>query len=411
MTLKEKQLYSNRLVLDYPFHWTELKKEHVDANIYSPIESPLLTQSIIRNGLLQHYYYFQDLVQIMSRSLGCPIAVQSIAFVEAMPADLLQYESHTFQYLSLLSDNARISIVLSDAFLNSFVHYALGCVGQSILSLSMTKREKKVVEIFTDMLLKSFGKAWGQSTGRAGFHWDSSPASGDTNNYKSCFFMATVSIDGGTPVVIGTYYDSKTVLRFAKDAVPDSISQESVALSANSMSKISVRMKGVLGHARMNMADLMQLQVGDVVVLPTSLDDPVSLEIGTTRFDAVLGKRHQILALKLLANNFGLNASGPKGDAALAQLDDSETDRDVEGLIDYDASLNDDEADSAPSNLDAFSLENTERATDETGNASDDSFSWDDINDSMISSIDDADNDNDLESSFWLEDDADSKSS
>jgi hypothetical protein len=223
--------------------------------------------------------------------------------------------------------------------------------------------------------------------------------------------MATVSIDGGTPVVIGTYYDSKTVLRFAKDAVPDSISQESVALSANSMSKISVRMKGVLGHARMNMADLMQLQVGDVVALPTRLDDPVSLEIGTTRFDAVLGKKHQSLALKLLANNFGLNASGPKGDAALAQLDDSETDRDVEGLIDYDASLNDDEADSAPSNLDTFSLENTERATDETGNASDDSFSWDDINDSMISSIDDADNDNDLESSFWLEDDADSKSS
>jgi hypothetical protein len=411
MTLKEKQLYSNRLVLDYPFHWTELKKEHVDANTSSPIESPLLTQSIIRNGLLQHYYYFQDLVQSMSRSLGCPIAIQSIAFVEAMPADLLQYESHTFQHLSLLSDNARISIVLSDAFLNSFVHYALGCVGQSVLSLSMTKREKKVAEIFTDMLLKSFDKAWGQSAGRAGFHWDSSPASGDTNNYKSCFFMATVSIDGGAPVVIGTYYDAKTVLRFAKDAAPDSINQESVALSANSMSKIAVRMKGVLGHARMNMADLMQLQVGDVVALPTHLDAPVSLEIGTTRFDAVLGKKHQSLALKLLANNFGLNASGPKGDAALAQLDDSETDRDVEGLIDYDASLNDDEADLAPSNLDTFSLENTERATDETGNASDDSFSWDDINDSMISSIDDADNDNDLESSFWLEDDADSKSS
>jgi len=156
----------------------------------------------------------------------------------------------------------------------------------------------------------------------------------------------------------------------------------------------------------------MQLQVGDVVALPTRLDDPVSLEIGTTRFDAVLGKKHQSLALKLLANNFGLNASEvPEGDADLAQLDDSETDRDVEDLIDYDDSLNDDEADSAPSDLDTFSLENTERATDETGNASDDSFSWDDINDSMISSIDDADNDNDLESSFWLEDDADGKSS
>ena len=409
MTLKEKSLYSNRLILDYPFHWTELTKDYVDANIQCPLESSVLTQSIVRKTLLQHYYYFNDLMRVMAQSLACPVTIHSIAFVEGTPTDLADYEAHTFKHLSLLSDSGRVSIMLSDSFLSSFVHYALGCTDQSILSLSMTHREKKLVELFGGMFLKSFQYAWGQSHGQAAFHWDSDPYSNGVNNGKSCFYMMTLSIDGGSPVVIGSYYDAKTVLRLSKENVAEVGTKDPIALTVDSMAKIPVRMTGVLGQTRMSMADLAQLQVGDVVALPTRLDEAVSIEIGDTQFGAILGKKNRALAVKLLANELNLDPLDnlellDKSDRSTEQVPpDSKQDESIAGsmpdqeiaspTIEDNTSAHADQTDDKPNRVEA------------TNDSPSDSFSWDDINDSMISAIDDTDVDNDLESSFWLEDD------
>ena len=416
MALKKKQVYSNRLVLDYPFHWTELNKAHIDANPHSTIDSPLLTQSIIRDSLIQHYYYFQNLVHTMSRLLGCPISIHSIAFAEATLNDIAHYESHTYQQLSLLSDHARISILLSDAFLNSFVHYALGCVNQTILSLSMTEREKKVVDVFLAIFLESFQTAWGHSDTTAGFHWNSIGMSPENNEYKSCFFMATVSIDGGDPVVIGAYYDPKTLLAIASNVRSTASQQGAVVLAPNTMAEVPVRMKGVLGKMSMSMSDLVHLQVGDVISLSKRLDDPVSIEIGTAQFDAVLGRKNQRLALKLLANSFNVRAH--QAEDTTYSEDSVITDSDPQPSLEQDSGATvEPVATQTQDGENAFHAEADADGGDASGGdtmggaSEDDTFSWDDLNNSMISSLDDSDNDSDLESSFWLEgDDADNRS-
>jgi len=401
MTLKDKQLYSNRLILDYPFHWTELTKDYIDANIQCSLESSLLTQSIIRKSLLNHYYYFQDLLRIMSQSLGCPIAMQSIAFAEAAIHDLAHYESHSFQHLSLLSDGGRISIMLSDAFLSSFIHYALGCVGKSVLSVSMTARERKIIEIFSSMFFKSFQSMWGQPESRFGFHWDSNKNTSNSSNYKHCFFMVTFTIDGGDPLVIGSYYDPKTVVQFSKDLKPDYAHLDSVALGSDAMSKIPVRMKGVLSNTRMTMSDLTQLQVGDVIALPTHLDDSVSIEIGGTRFEGVLGQTKRVLAIKLLSNQVHVETD----DEVAKDTDAVGADAVNADVLESGGNNTTDGIETASSDAQPLPLDYDEKPSNDPvpeSSESEDAFSWDDINDSIISSIDD--NDNDLESTFWLED-------
>jgi len=160
-------------------------------------------------------------------------------------------------------------------------------------------------------------------------------------------------------------------------------------------------MKGVLSNTRMTMSDLTQLQVGDVIALPTHLDDSVSIEIGGTRFEGVLGQTKRVLAIKLLSNQVHVETQ-----------DDVAKDTDAVGaeavnadVLESGGDTTTDDIEPAGSDAQSLPLDHDEAPSNDLVpefSESEDTFSWDDINDSIISSIDD--NDNDLESSFWLED-------
>ena len=66
--------------------------------------------------------------------------------------------------------------------------------------------------------------------------------------------------------------------------------------------KAEVPLDAVLGHARLTVQQIAQLQVGDIVQLDSSPFEPIDVEVGgVRRYEAVRGRRGEQSAIQLAA--------------------------------------------------------------------------------------------------------------
>ncbi len=101
-------------------------------------------------------------------------------------------------------------------------------------------------------------------------------------------------------VVLNPVFDQITQqTRFIRRVNPQLAAQTRAHIT-RAVKKALTPLSAVLGHARMNLDDVMKLRVGDIVQLDSSIEEPIDVEVGgIVRFKAHPGRRSEQSAVQI----------------------------------------------------------------------------------------------------------------
>jgi len=101
-------------------------------------------------------------------------------------------------------------------------------------------------------------------------------------------------------VVLNPVFDQiSQQTRFIRRLNPQ-VAAQTRALITRILRKAMAPVDAVLGHAKMDLDDVMKLRVGDIIQLDSSIEEPIDVEVGEiVRFKAHPGRRSEQSAVQI----------------------------------------------------------------------------------------------------------------
>jgi len=239
----------------------------------------------------------QSLFENFARELSImlPPFLRTVVRVDLVSIDQLTYD----EFILSVSRPTALSVVnmsplegncvieLSPPLVFPIVDRVLGGKGLPLSEpRELTEIENRIVHRIVLMILESLRRSWEQLIE---FHLSVETQESDP---------LLVQIVAGSEM--NPVFDQITQqTRFIRRLSPR-VAAQTRAHIVRTVKKALTPLDAVLGHARMNLDDVMRLRVGDVVQLDSSIEEPIGVEVdGLVRFKAHPGRRGEQSAVQI----------------------------------------------------------------------------------------------------------------
>ncbi|HNV20994.1 MAG TPA: flagellar motor switch protein FliM [Candidatus Hydrogenedentes bacterium] len=265
----------------------------------------------------------QSLFENLARELSImlPPFLRTVVRVDLVSIDQLTYD----EFILSVSRPTALSVVnmsplegncvieLSPPLVFPIVDRVLGGKGLPLSEpRELTEIENRIVHRIVLMILESLRRSWEQLIE---FHLSVETQESDPllvqivagsemtilAGYELHIGECVGSMNMCIPlVVLNPVFDQITQqTRFIRRLSPR-VAAQTRAHIVRTVKKALTPLDAVLGHARMNLDDVMRLRVGDVVQLDSSIEEPIGVEVdGLVRFKAHPGRRGEQSAVQI----------------------------------------------------------------------------------------------------------------
>jgi len=266
----------------------------------------------------------QSLFEAFSReaSIIFPSFLRTVVRIDLTSIDQLTYDEFILSVsrptclsvvsMSPLEGNAVVEMSPSMVF--PIVDRVLGGKGITLPETrELTEIENRIMQRITMMMLDSLSRAWDQliEFNLSVIQQESDPLIVQIVAGSEMVILVGYEVHVGETVGTMNFCVPLLVLNPILDQISqqahfarrlsDEVATVTRAAIKNTLNKAQLPVEVLLGHARLTLADVAGLQVGDVIQLGTSPSEPVTVRIGgLDRFKALPGRRSETSAVRLV---------------------------------------------------------------------------------------------------------------
>lgn len=233
-----------------------------------------------------HYRFAEHIVKKLSQDLNFKVELHTVMASQMVYEDYLKNQSDRLVQSDIfMSGIGRCNWVFEWDLVGLLVDRLTGGKGERVQSNQYTPIELAVFKTQVQELVASFTSSWQFLIKEEDIEvkLNSGAYKVDRNiSSREAYVMFTIflSFGNGELLKLTCAYPSFVLRRllYLKKGLDDPIKQR-IALKPETLKKVKVDVKAILGRATLTMKELRNLQKGDVLTLDSSLDSPIEVKL------------------------------------------------------------------------------------------------------------------------------------
>ena len=292
MSPKSNRIYSRSLKLGPAIgDWTtiQLKEKEVDDVQISQIQNinfDNLPRELMNQLHYQHYQLADKIVQQFSKDMHIKIELHTIKALQLPYENFVNMQQENVVQTNFVLPNIGLSNLIFDFDLAGvMVNRLIGGKGDTNEMTSFSDIEQSILEAQMEATIPHFSQAWANIISPDDISLDFTCGDFQYDRKSSLreayvIFIFYLHFGEGELKRLIWAYPTRSIRRLheMKSKQKQSLVQK-IDLKERTLDKIKVDVRGVLGSGSLKMTELNQLQVGDVIPLDQSFNDPVTLHL------------------------------------------------------------------------------------------------------------------------------------